>query len=207
MCVQIRESYRAYCTDSAVRTAVNHILRKSKTLDVPTDLGWDDLPKFHKAVLSAHQVRCEFAIFLHELWDAVWQPAVDQSERELTPKTVVETQRYWKKYILDTYSIWDEGWFGRVFVSDTYVLEIGAIVNKENRVRLTLHLWDQENEEYLTNIDCDDYWLPEKIEDGDGVHGYFYSKWEHAPIVDSGNIDLAPLHLAAAAALAAVEHL
>ena len=93
MPVQIPESYRAYRTDRAVRTAVDHIL-ESKSLSVPADLEWDDLPKFHRAVLSAHQVRCEFAIFLHELWDEVWQPAVERSEMELTPYTVADTQEY-----------------------------------------------------------------------------------------------------------------
>ena len=69
MPVQIPESYRAYCTDRAVRAAVDHIL--SESLDVPPDLEWDELPKFHQAVLSAHQVRCEYAIFLHEIWKPI----------------------------------------------------------------------------------------------------------------------------------------
>ena len=62
---QIPESYRAYCTNPAVRTAVDHILSKSNKLDVPSDIEWDELPKFHRAVLSAHQVRCEYAMYLN----------------------------------------------------------------------------------------------------------------------------------------------
>ena len=207
MPVQIPGSYRAYCTDRAVRTAVDHIL-ESKTLDVPADLEWDDLPKFHKAVLSAHQVRCEFAIFLHDLWDAVWQPTVDRSERKLTPKTVAETQDYWGRNPLDTYSVWEEGWFSRVFdiAGTMYALEIGAHVDVENRVRLALSLWDQENAKYTTNeLGLGDCWLSEETEDDDGVHNYVYSKSEHAPTVDSGSIDLAPLHKAADDALAAIK--
>ena len=207
MPVQIPESYRAYCTDRAVRTAVEHILGSTKALDVPTDLEWDELPKFHKAVLSAHQVRCEFAVFLQELWNEIWKPAVDESKRKFTPKTVADTQEYWQNYLLDTYSIWNEGWFARVFdIADTmYVLEIGVEVGYENRVRLTLNLWDRENEKYITNeLDFGNCWLPEKIE-GTDVHDYVYSKREHAPIVDSGSICLDFLHKAAADALAAVE--
>ena len=205
MPVQIPESYRTYCTDRKVQTAVDHIL-KSKTLRVPTDLEWDDLPKFHRAVLSAHQVRCEFAVFLHELWDEIWKPAVDRSKRKFIPKTIAETQQYWDKRILNTYSIWEGRWFGRVFdIADTmYVLEIGAVVDNENRVRLTLHnLLHQENDEYI-ELNFGDCWLPEEIEI-DGVPcDYFYSKKEHAPTVDSGSIDLDPLHKAAADALAAI---
>ena len=204
MPVQIPESYRAYCTDRAVRTAVDHIL-ESKTLDVPAALEWDDLPKFHRAVLSAHQVRCEFATFLHDLWDAVWQPAVDRSERKLTPKTIAEAQDY-SGNSLNTYSVWEEGWFSRVFdIAGTMSLEIGAHVDIENRARLALSLWDQKNEKYATNeLGLGDCWISERIEDDDGAHDYVYSKREHAPTVDSGSIDLDPLHKAAADALAAI---
>ena len=57
---KIPESYLAYCTDRAVKLAVEHIL-EYETPGVPADLEWNDLPEFHRAVLSAHQVRCEFA--------------------------------------------------------------------------------------------------------------------------------------------------
>ena len=203
MLVQVPESYRAYCTDRAVKTAVDHILEYKKTLGVPADLEWDDLPKFHKAVLSAHQVRCEFAIFLHEVWDEIWKPSVDERKRELTPKTAADTQEYWKNYILDTYSIWSERWFGRVFdITDTtYVLDIGAYVDDDKRVRLSLQLWDHENEKYVTNELGLGDWRP--LEDNDD--GYVYSSRELAPIVNDGGIDLAPLHKAADDALAAIK--
>ena len=207
MPVQIPESYRAYCTDRAVQTAVDHILGSTKTLGVPADLEWDDLPKFHKAVLSAHQVRCEFAIFLHELWDEIWKPTVDGRRRDLTPKTAADTQEYWQDYNLYTYSIWSNWWFSRVFdIADTtHVLDIGVHVDDEKRVRLSLQLWDQKNGKYTTNeLGLGDYWLSEETEDDDGVHEYVYSKREYAPTVDSGSIDLDPLHKAAADALAAI---
>ena len=205
MPVQIPESYRAYCTDRAVRTAVDHIL-ESKKLGVPTDLEWDDLPKFHRALLSARQVQCEYAIFMHELWNAVWQPAMDRNNMEFTPKTVADTQQWLDDYSLDTYSIWNNGLFAHVLdIDDTeYVLDIGAYVDNENRVRLTLYLWDQENEKSITNeLDLGDWRPPE---DNDHDDGYVYSSTKLAPIVNDGYIDLAPLHMAADAALAAVEH-
>lgn len=206
MSVQIPESYRAYCTDRAVRTAVEHILGSTKALDVPTDLKWDELPKFHKAMLSAHQVRCEYAIFLHELWNAVWQPAVDRNNMEFIPKTVADTEQ-WRggDHCLDTYSIWN--WmFARVLdIDDTeYVLDIGAYVDNQNRVRLTLYLWDQENDKSITNeLDLGDWRPPE---DNDHDDGYVYSSPKLAPIVNDDCIDLAPLHNVADAALATVEH-
>ena len=204
MPVQIPESYRAYCTDRAVKTAVDHILESKKTLGVPADLEWADLPKFHKAVLSAHQVQCEFAIFLYELWDEIWQPAVERSEMERSPYTVADTQEY-GGYALDTYSIWKNSWFTRVFdipIADpVYVLDIGAYVDDENRVELSLQLWDLENKKDITNELGLGDWQPREDIDDD----YVYSSRELAPIVNGGSIDLAPLHMAAAAALAAVE--
>ena len=74
MMVKIHESYRAYCEDDGVRRAVNHIL-ESKSLSLYAGIKWRDLTAFHRAVLSAHQVRCEYAIFQIEFWDAVWKPA------------------------------------------------------------------------------------------------------------------------------------
>ena len=71
MAFKLPASYRAYCADPAVRTAVDHIL-ESKSLSLPAYIKWSDLPAFHRMVLSAHQVRCEYAMFLIEFWDAVW---------------------------------------------------------------------------------------------------------------------------------------
>ena len=90
---QIPESYRAYCTDRAVRTAVDHILGESDKLGVPSDIEWDELSKFHRAVLSAHQVRCEYANYLIDLWEHIWQPALDNCGFEVTPRTIVDTEK------------------------------------------------------------------------------------------------------------------
>ena len=95
---ELPESYRAYCSDVAVRTAVDHILSAdSKTpLALPADIEWKDLPAFHRAVLSAHQVRCEFAVSLIEHWDAVWQALLDKWEFQsnLVPKTVAAAEEW-----------------------------------------------------------------------------------------------------------------
>ena len=116
---------------------------------------------------------------------------------------VADTQGYWGDYILDTYSIWSNKWFSRVFdITDTtYVLDIGAYVDDDKRVRLSLQLWDHENEKYVTNELGLGDWRP--LEDNDD--GYVYSSRELAPIVNDGGIDLAPLHKAADDALAAIK--
>ena len=115
MTFKLPESYRAYCTDAAVRTALEHIL-DSKSPSPPTEIEWEDLPAFHRAVLSAHQVRCEYAIFQFEFWDAVWKPALDAFDfgTTLEPLPVAESQVLCGQD-LDTNTIWKESWFGRSF--------------------------------------------------------------------------------------------
>ena len=194
MPVQVPESYRTYCADRTVQTAVDHILN-SKKLDVPADLEWNDLLVFHRAVLSAHQVRCEYAIFLHELWNAVWQPVVDR-RRIFSSKTVADSQE-WVGYN-DTYSIWTNGWFGRVYniASTSYEFSIGTFADIE-RVQLSLYLWDGENAP-TSELGLDECWP--NIDDD-------YIAWsskELAPIVDGG-IEVDRLANAVDHALTAIE--
>ena len=115
---ELPESYRAYCGDAAVRTAVDHILSAdSKTpLALPADIEWKDLKAFHRAVLSAHQVRCEFAVFLIDLWDAVWQCALDgwDFRSNLVPATAAAAEEWWPQK-LDTNTVWNDGHFLRMF--------------------------------------------------------------------------------------------
>ena len=196
MPVQVPESYRTYCTDHTVQTAVDHILNSQK-LGVPADLEWNDLLVFHRAVLSAHQVRCEFAIFLHELWNAVWQPAVNG--RGFTPKTVAGAREWWDgEYNHDTYSIWDNRWFSRVYdIADTNcVFDLATSADTE-RVQLSLCLWDGENAR-MSELGLGECWP--NIDDN-------YRAWsskELAPIVDGG-IEVDRLANAAEQALTAIE--
>ncbi len=119
---QIPESYRAYCTDPAVRTAVDHILENPKKLDVPLGIEWDELPKFHRAVLSAHQVRCEYAEYQLDLWKCIWQPALDNCGFEVTLRTIADTQESKGQKSYTTYTIWEGGWFSRNFDIGGYSL-------------------------------------------------------------------------------------
>ena len=153
---QIPESYRAYCNDRVVRTAVEHILNKSDKLDVPPDIEWDELPKFHRAVLSAHQVRCEYANHLIDLWECIWQPALDECGLEVTPRTIADTEE-WLEQKLDTYTIFENSWFSRVFDvrGDTkFTLSLGTFDDAEPLpVRITLSsLSDPDGEDLLSHL-------------------------------------------------------
>ena len=202
---QIPESYRAYCTDSAVRTAVDHILESPKKLDVPPDIEWDELPKFHRAVLSAHQVRCEYANYLIDLWEHIWQPALDNCGFEVTPRTIADTEE-WLEKKLDTYAIFGNSWFSRVFDvrgETKFTLSLGTFDDAEPLpVRITLcSLSDPDGEDLLSELNLGDDWIAN--EDDWPLH--VVSRRGLAPIGDDGTVDLDSLRTAAADALAAVQ--
>ena len=204
MPIQVPESCRAYCKDRAVQEAVDHIL-DPKSLHVPADLEWDDLPNFHRAVLAAHQAQCEYAIFVHELWNAVWKPALDACElgKERKPRTIADTEEQCNQK-LDTRTLWSQGWFNQVLdVADTnLVLCPGVAIGEVDFDKVLLHLFLRDTEDdvdLITGLDLGADWRSEDVEDG-----WARSRTELAPIADDGSIDLDALRKAAADALAAI---
>lgn len=203
MCFELPESYRAYCSDVAVRTAVDHILSADSgaPLTLPADIEWKELPAFHRAVLSAHQVRCEFAMSLIELWDAVWKPALDEWELggDLQPLSVADAQ-HWHGTKLDTNTVWDEGWFGRGFeIGCTSLLLLPAVVVDTEQVQLLLCLWGKDDTDQTTGLDLGNDWPEQCIEEGTAR-----TRKSLAPIQDNGTIDCGPVHNAVKDALTAV---
>ncbi len=203
MSFELPESYRAYCSDAAVRTAVDHILSAdSKTpLTLPADIEWKDLPAFHRAVLSAHQVRSEFAMSLIDLWDDVWQRALDKLEFQsnLVPETVAAAEEWWPQK-LDTNTVWISRLFFRLFNigATSSLLGLGALIDLE-RVRLSLSLYGKDETDYTIGLDLGDAWPKQDLEED-----FARTCKSLAPIRDNGTIDLDLVRKAAEDALAAV---
>ena len=186
-------SYRAYCKDRAVRSAVDHILDARK-LEVPADLEWDLLPDFHAAVLAAHQVRCEFAMALHGLWNKVWQPALDDSVA-LKPRSLHEQQEP-AANPYDTYSLWGPGFLERVYDAGDRWIGLGVYVDTE-QAWLAIRLRDGRGNNLTGNPALGDDWFSE-LEDEE----YRYSRDELARLSNDGCcIPLEPLNRAARRAL------
>ena len=199
MTFKLPESYRAYCADAAIRTAVDHIL-DSKSLSLPADIEWRDLPVFHRAVLSAHQVRCEYGIFQIEFWDAVWKPALDEFDFGTTPEplTVPESQG-WCAQDLDTITIWNQSWFGRSFkLATTGFSFVSGVCDDAQSVTLTICYYDRKEIARTDRLQLGDEWPDDHVEDD-----VAYTSKKLAPIRD-GEIDLAPLRKAAGDALHAI---
>ena len=199
------ESYRAYCTDTAVRTAVDHILTstdKKGSLSLPSDIDWEDLPSFHRAVLSAHQVRSEFSVFMIDLWNAVWQRALAECgfDSGRVDWTVSEAEE-WSGEKLDTHSVWDNGWFSRVFGIAGGNLQLGLAVVHDllEGAKLGLCLWGADDTDHTTGTNFGDDWQEHEIEEG-----WIYTGADLATSRDDGTIDLDPLHKAAVDALTTI---
>ncbi len=205
MSFNLPESYKAYCSDTLVRTAVDHIFSSEgskKQLALPPDIEWKDLRAFHRAVLSAHQVRCEYSSLLLDLWDAVWQPALRKCnfETDIEPKSIYDSEKCIGQ-TLDTYTIWNESSFHRVFaIGSGFVISPGVEAGTED-VRLWFSIWGADDTDHTTGRNFGRDWPGDETEDG-----YAYTRRNLVRIKDHGTIDLNALHKAAADALAAVRN-
>lgn len=201
MMIELPESYRAYCEDDGVQRAVDHIL-ESKSLSLYAGIRWKHLPAFHRAVLSAHQVRCEYAIFQIEFWDAVWKLARKESDlgATLKPLPVAESEKGWDKK-LDTYTVWEGSWFNRFykFTTTGSSFYAGTMVARKY-VMLAIGYYDADDVQRTTELELGDKWPGDDIDD----YGVAYTSKKLAPIRDGG-IDPVPLRKAADDALAAIK--
>ena len=190
-------SYRAYCKDRAVESAVDHILNQAKKLEVPPDLEWDSLSDFHAAVLGAHQVRCDFATALHGLWKEVWQHALDDCgfADSLKPWSLHEQQEL-SAYPCDAYSLWDSGFLERVYDAGDHRIGLGVYVDTE-QAWLAIWLLGGQGNDRTEELAPGDDWVSELDDEG-----YLCSHDELARFSNDGCcIPLDPLNRAAQRAL------
>ena len=189
-------SYRAYCEDRAVQSAVDHILN-AKKLEVPPSLEWDSLPDFHAAVLSAHQVRCDFATALHGLWKEVWQHTLQDCgfADSLEPRSLHEQQGPFA-HPCHTYSLWEDRPLERVYDACDHMIGLGVSVGTE-QAWLTIWLLDGASNDLTASLALGDDWVSELDEEG-----YIYSCDKLARFANDGcGIPLDPLNRAARRAL------
>ena len=145
MHITLPESFRAYASKNDVRTAVDHILNcnNRKKLEVPPDLDWDELPEFHSAVLAAHQVRCDYAILLHKLWNKVWGTALRSAGANLEPLSITETYEY-EDADMYAYPIWENEEYGRYVRRNSRSKRVFWLTVRLDRKEAVLRLWAGE---------------------------------------------------------------
>ena len=190
------ESYASYVADSAVMTAVEHILG-SKSLEVPEGLDWGQLPDFHAAVLAAHQVRCDFASAVQGLWDAVWGKAIDEAGigKDLEAWSIPDTAD-WYGLGFDAVSLFQNGIFARAYTrEDSY---IGLGVSLDLREARLIFWFGTKNEEDLAA----DHW-PQVGWDAE-TWDYGYRSQKGLARIEAGCVPLKRLKAATASALAVI---
>lgn len=77
MMLQVPASYRDYLHDRTIRSVVDHLL-KTQPGKLPSDIEWDEVRAFHQACLSAQKVKTDRALFLLDLWEAIWKPTLEK---------------------------------------------------------------------------------------------------------------------------------
>ena len=184
MLFSLPESFTAYATQKDVRTAVDHILGR-KSLEVPADLDWNQLPDYHVAVLAAYQVRSDYASTLHRLWNQVWQPALFSSDLNFQALSIVEAHEKFGETYTDTMSLWDSGEFWRYFRINSFLLMSGISLST-SEAQLWLWLGDESSENNNTEqlLQSISDWYLEDEEESDALYGYTRKKL--APVTDAG---------------------
>ena len=184
MLVSLPESFAAYATQKDVRTAVDHILCR-KSLEVPSDLDWDQLPDYHAAVLAAYQVRSDYASTLHNLWNQAWRPALFSSDLNFQALSIVEAHEKYGEAYTDTNSVWDSKEFWRYFRINNLLVMPGISLGI-CKVQLWLWLGDESSESNNTEQLLEPLrdWYLEIEEESEVLFGY--TRKELAPVTDAG---------------------
>lgn len=71
----ITDAVRAYFEGTAIRTAVDELVRDPRNA-VPSDFDWSEVDGFLSACLAAQQVRIEYARALLGAWEETWSRPV-----------------------------------------------------------------------------------------------------------------------------------
>ena len=200
MNVSVPESYRDFINDKVINSVVEHLLELPDT-DLPVD-EWDEVPAYYQSWLSAQKVKTDYALFLFDLWDAVWKPALEVAGigDELS---IDEVRRISKSHRPTREDIWQDGlnrlfrtrYQGRNVLLQTWIGDDGV-----NGAHILAALYDADSKEEITEqiisslLAVSDRWQ-EELDDDD-----FCRLKDGSCLIlhkDSLALDVSPLKLAA----------
>ena len=119
--VEIPEGLMAYFHNETICEAVNLLLSKKRP-PLPDNVEWNDVPDFFRSVRAARQIQGDYAILLHEIWNAVWQPLPE-------PWYAYEPHEQSGEGVLDPGIIWDQNFALRYFEIEERELYCELIVS------------------------------------------------------------------------------
>lgn len=200
----IPESVFVYYNDKAVMAAVDHLLSEKKET-LPGVDDWSDLPAYYRARLSAYQCQADHALVLFDLWNAIWQPAID-AEPRLAGATRVSLTDYPVDFEqpLDAGGIWEAGGIGSAFTLPSgFAFDLNVYCT--TGIMIGCAAWDEAGNINTDTLDIGNVLSASKQEAAllGYEDGYRYTPAKSVPLT-SQQIDLAPLKSAAARVIATV---
>lgn len=200
MTFRLPESYASYITDLTIRTAVDHLLDEKEP--IPSDMEWHELNDLQKSEFAAFQVRCDYAVFLHDVWQSVWSGVCDRisSKIRLNRLSIGDShnhllKHYGRKQVeYRPRGLWNSQEFAQIFDLGTTgkVIEMWVVTYNHDQVQLSVVLLDQVGNDITNDLKLGTDWTDEEIDDG-----YVYTKSGLA-FFDENSIELGPLIEAAA---------
>ena len=178
--VQISAGLLAYFTDSKTEAAVDLLLAKKRP-SIPDDVTWNEVPEFFRALRAARQIQADYAILLHEIWNAAWKPLP-------SPWKGKAPHDQGDDGLLDPSTIWNNSYALRAYERDKLTSELVVYADNESGVQIGFNV----SQNYKTR-------LPKLVNGWESDDGTF---WSPASIVKiRKGLDLAPLEPWAAEAM------
>ncbi|NJR80340.1 hypothetical protein [Sphingomonas corticis] len=169
--IDVPPSVLHYALDPDVTLAVELLLDGDDTATI-AKLRWPDLPSYYRAWLAAQQTCAEHALFLEQLWNAVWREVPKPWQERLPGDPIREDMA------IDPASVFEYGCFSRSFERPGYLLELGVTLERGGRVQLGVGLWDEDDNDLL-----DAAQLPE-WEQEESESDYFYTQQMIMPLAE-----------------------
>jgi len=187
--ISIPQSVQDYMHQPSVRSAVDYLL-EGGTADLPQGLErWEEVRAFHRAYLSACQVRAEHALFLMDLWEAVWGHALAQAPIRLRSLTPAEQYDTTDETPVSPDDIWDNEFaFCRVFETNNRQTRCvgGVICWHDNGLILYLYVYDA-----VSNISLSDHHsLADPWESEPNDDGYRHTSYGTIPVPTASVFDV-----------------
>jgi hypothetical protein len=170
--VDVPAGLLAYFSDRKTEAAVNLLLNKQRP-DVPDDVSWSEVPAYFRALRAARQIEVDYAIFLHEIWGAVWKappkPWVAREPHEQVDDALVDPRR-----------IFSQNYAVRVFERDKLWCELLVYGHREAGIQIGFNVYQGQRSK-----------LPKALPDWENDEG---TRWSPSNLVKlKRTIDLTPL--------------
>lgn len=134
--VAVPKSVLAYFNDDKVKGSVEVLLGRKRP-QVPSDLPWDDVRSYYRALAAAQAVQFDYADLLCAIWDATWEAISPLPKATALPLTDCDPQTVWNWSEIDrAFSIGPYTCEMMVYLDATSGAQIGIDLKQARRALL-----------------------------------------------------------------------